>query len=126
MSENIKNKPIVEMNDFERERMWDEFSSSIDVGMLDDARQHAESVRLAVVVLTLTDGTRRILSYSCEYGDGEGLKNESDQIRRIRRTNRLKEGESVDRFVIELPHDEALSRLVLRSVPVKPPKRRKR
>lgn len=93
-------KPIVEMDDLEFVRTFDEIGSDIRKGMLESARQgEDQELRVAVVLLTLPSGETRIVTYSAEYGDKEAWVCARDLVREIRRTKSLHEGESVEAFV---------------------------
>jgi hypothetical protein len=70
------NKPIVAMSETEFASTWRGLSRDLHTQMLDDARETRAGLplRLAVAVLVLPDGKRRVAHYCPEYGDDEGRR----------------------------------------------------
>jgi len=103
-----ENKPLVLMSEVERERTWDSIHDPVDDELMAEARSSAADapIVLAAVILVAVDGIRRCVIHTCEYGDGEGLSQMLDDARRIRRSGKLLEGESVEVVTLERPLDQ--------------------
>lgn len=98
-----RNKPLLAMADLERERAFDEISSSCDRGLLADARGDAGLAPMhLVLILLVRDGVERVITYNAEYGDDDGWDNAGSFIRRLRRVKLLKKGESLSRVLVRL------------------------
>jgi len=103
----VKEKPILQMGDIERERAFDGIAESINADLLSEARSGGhDPIVLAAVVLISGDGSRRIVTYNGEYGDGDGIAQMKDLVRQLRRSNKLLAGESVEAIVLEKPTDQ--------------------
>lgn len=96
-----ENKPLLKMDELELECTFD--ALNLDEEILKEARRERRPVTVAVAVLK-SPGTADIVAYDvCEYGDGEGLRMVSDFIRRVKRKKRLREGETLERVLVECP-----------------------
>lgn len=106
-----KDKPLVEMDDLERERAWDNLMADNTRQMIDHARSgKKEEFLLSLVVLTLVDGSQRVVIWHADYGDGDTIGNDEELVRKIRRLKLLKNGEKIEHFMTVI--DPTLNRWV--------------
>jgi hypothetical protein len=118
-----KDKPLVEMDDLERVRAWDDIHLECNEGLLVDARTAQAPLRLAAAILVLPSGDRRVVFYTPEYGDNEGLEDVGHFLREVRRTTLLQPGESLERVLIDLPAVMPMRRVPLKEAKAKPKRR---
>ena len=91
-----KCKPLMEMTPQEFDMAMDSAGRNIDRRILDAVRRgEDQDVVLAVAILTLPDGTRRIAVTGCEYGDGEGIRFAKGFVAGVKRTHLLHKGERI-------------------------------
>jgi hypothetical protein len=102
----VKNKPILEMTEKEREKCWDECGASNRHQMLDEARQGKLLTKVAILLLVLPSGVKEPLHYAPEYGDEEGLNHMKDFAAEIRRTRSLLPGEKLEILISELAKED--------------------
>lgn len=112
-----KGKSIIEMSEIECERTWDDLMENTARSILDEAGQE-DHVHLACVILTDVDGKRTLATWTPEYGDGEGVRQEKDFVRRCRRKGLLEEGQSLEVEVRSIRVDMLLRGTATRQEPV--------
>jgi hypothetical protein len=76
--------------------------TQLNAGLLEDARNAKQAVVVAVAILTLPAGERRIAYSLLEYGDGEGIRFVRDFVAEVHKTKLLKPGERLDSQVWEM------------------------
>jgi|3_EtaG_2_1085321.scaffolds.fasta_scaffold18497_3 DNA repair ATPase RecN len=80
------NRLILSMTREEIDAFFDDLGRDLDIDILEEARKKAHhlgrSVVLAVAVLKMPDGEVKIAYEQNEYGDGEGISQIKDYIRR--------------------------------------------
>ena len=120
---NDKEKPLVEMDELERVRAWDDINLVCNQGLLDDARSTQARMRLAAAILVLPSGETRIVFYTPEYGDNDGLEDVGHFLREVRRSMLLQPGESLERVLIDLPDVMPMRRVPLKEAKAKTKRR---
>lgn len=91
-----KDKPFVEMSDEHRDHTFGSMMLDIHRRMLKDARAGRDQDMEIAATILHTDGEEKIVSWSAEHGDGEGLGMEEDTVRSILKFGLLKEGERLE------------------------------
>ncbi len=88
--------------------MHEEFERELHEGMLEDARSEPATISLAIVVLTLATGERKVLTYYQEFGNDDGIGLAGEIVQKIRRARGLLQpGEKLERFLVEnVPLDQ--------------------
>ena len=71
--------------------------------ILRDARAKDEHVCLVIAVLVLPDGSRRLLHYDEDYGDGEGTNNVVAMVRTVHSNSMLEDGERIEVATYSIP-----------------------
>jgi hypothetical protein len=100
-----RKKPLMAMEPAEFEAAMDQVGMSNTIAMLNDGRSGGLPLKLAVCYLTPAgETTERVVSFGAEYGDGEGIRMESNFIDEVTRIGALLPGEKLILRVVEVTY----------------------
>jgi hypothetical protein len=97
MSKSRKSKPFIDMEPQEFEDSLDRMAVDLDRKILEDGRKADSDIVLALAILDIPGVGSRIVTYDCEYGDGQGNRHIDDFVRICHKFKMLQPGETLRR-----------------------------
>ena len=92
----LENVPLVAMSRAELEEAFDEIGQDETAEMLNEARTNKEPMVIAALILRRPGQPDGLVTYTAEYGDGEGERSINEEMACIRRLKLLLPGETME------------------------------
>jgi hypothetical protein len=106
-SGNQNDKPLVDVDDLERERAWDKIGHGLHGKLIESARSgENQEMEIVATILNTVEGARNVITYNAEYGDNDAINMCEEQIRSMVRNKLLRDGESLEivSFRVHIEH----------------------